>query len=375
MLVCSGLGHVVRGFETFARDAAKALRRFDELDITLVNASGRSEPGERLARAMRRDGSAARSLARLVNREPYWIEQATYAVSLVPLLIHERPHVVYFSDWALGRALGRWRAVSGQRYGLLLSNGAAGWPPLFDRHVDYVQQPTPILLEVALERGEPADRHTMVPLGLTITRKPDFPSVLDRRALRERLNLPPHRQLVLSVAALNNWSKRIDYLIREVAAMPQPRPFLVLLGQFEDETPSILQLAHELLGDKGYTARTVTPKAVRDYYRAADALVLTSTTEGFGRVLVEGLAEGLPTLAHDYPVTQFVTGKHGQLADLRRLGALTGLLARLGDHQLEFALRARRHAFAYQRFSWDTLAQPYLEMMWRSRAAAVRRRS
>jgi len=374
MLVCSGLGHVVRGFETFARDAARALGRVRELDVTLVNAHGPTGPGERRAPALRRDGSAGRALARIAHREPYWVEQATYALSLVPVLIRERPHVVYFSDWMLGRALGRWRSASRQRFGLLLSNGGAGWPP-FDPSVDHVQQPTPTLLEVALRGGEPPHRHSMVPLGLTIDPEPHFPSDDERTALRERLGLPPRRRIVLSVAALNNWSKRIDYLIREVAALPAPRPYLALLGQFEGEAPSILGLAGELLGVEGFTARTVDPEAVADYYRAADALALTATTEGFGRVLVEAMAQGLPTLAHDNPVTHFVTGGHGVVADIRNPGALTALLARLGDHELDVESRARRHAFAYEHFAWETLTPPYVDMLWRCSAAATGRRA
>jgi len=364
MVVCSGLGHVVRGFETFAQEAAHVLGRRSELDVILVNARGRSGQGERLAPALRRDRSGTRALARLVRRDPYWVEQASYASSLVPVLLAERPDVVYFSDWLVGRALGRWRAASRQRFKLLLSNGAAGWPP-FGASVDHVQQPTPALLEVALRGGEPPERHSMVPLAVAISPQLRSPSREERESLRARLGLPQPGRIVLSVAALNNWSKRTDYLIREVASLPAPRPHLVLLGQFEDETPAILDLAGELLGPGGFTARTVPPAAVRDYYRAADALALTSTTEGFGRVLVEAMAQGLPTLAHDYPVTRYVTGSHGMLADIRHPGALAALLAQITDADLEVEVRALRHRFAFESFSWDTLAPRYVEMLTR----------
>ncbi len=374
MVVCSGLGHVVRGFETFAQEAAHVLDRRSELDVILVNAHGRSGQGERLAPALRRDRPGTRALARLVRRDPYWVEQASYASSLVPVLLAERPDVVYFSDWLVGRALGRWRAASRQRFALLLSNGAAGWPP-FDASIDLVQQPTPALLEVALRGGEPRERHSMVPLGLTIEPKLRPPTGAERVGLRERLGLPQSGQIVLSVAALNNWSKRIDYLIREVASLPAPRPHVVLLGQFEDETPAILQLAGELLGPGGFTARTVRPVSVGDYYRAADVLALTSTTEGFGLVLVEAMAQGLLTLAHDYPVTRFVTGEHGMLADIRQDGALARLISCVSGSDLEVPGQVARHDFAYEHFSWDRLAPSYVEMLNRSAATAARRRA
>ena len=374
VLVCSGLGHVTRGFETFAQDAAGALGAREELEVTLINAHGHSASGERLAPALRRARTGARVLGRMVRREPYWVEQASYALSLVPVLARERPDVVYFSDWVVGRALGLWRQASRQRFALLLSNGAAGQPP-YDPSFDHVQQPTPVLLEVALRAGEPPDRHSMVPLGHTIDRELELLTGGERRALRERLGLPRRGRVVLSVAALNNWSKRIDYLIEELASLPEPRPYLVLLGQVEEETPAILQLARSLLGEDGFSARTVPPEAMADYYRAADALVLTSTTEGFGRVLVEAMAHGLPTIAHDYPVTHFVTGSHGTLADIRRPGALAGLLADVGEGDLNAAGGAARHGFAYRHFSWDTLAPRYVEMLSRAAAKVPRRRA
>ena len=365
----------MRGFETFAQDAGHVLSRQSELEVMLVNAHGRSGPGGRLAPALRRDRVGARALARVVRRDPYRVEQASYAGSLIPILLLERPDVVYFSDWVVGRALGRWRAASRQHFALLLSNGAAGYPPLFDARVDLIQQPTPVLLKLAIRGGESRERHCMVPLGRTIEPKFEPPGESERAGLRQRLGLPPRGQIVLSVAAINKWSKRIDYLIREVASLPAPRPHVVLLGQFEDETGAILQLAGELLGAEGFTARTVPSAAVRDYYRAADVLALTSTTEGFGLVLVEAMAQGLLTLAHDYPVTRFVTGDQGMLADLREDGALARLISRASVSAGELEDQVARHRFAYRHFSWDTLVPDYIEMLNRSVTMAARRRA
>src|SRR5213080_122679 len=49
LIACSGLGHVQRGFETFARECFEALRGEPGLDVHLATAP-----------ALRRDGRAAR---------------------------------------------------------------------------------------------------------------------------------------------------------------------------------------------------------------------------------------------------------------------------------------------------------------------------
>ena len=361
LVACSGLGHITRGFETFSREAAQVLRNEQVLDVSIAFASGRRSGHELLAPAFRRNRKVAGSLASLIRREPYAIEQASYSGSLAIQLFRKQPDVVYFSDWLVGKALGKWRSMAKLRYALVLCNGAAGTPP-FHPEVDHVQHPTPVLLEAALQSAEPASRHSMLPLGLRIEAGLQPLTRIDQVAIRGRLHLPPERRIVLSVAALNKWSKRIDYLIRETAALSDP-PFVVLLGEFEDEADELLSLARNLLGESGFTARTVRPEDVGDYYRAADVMALTSTTEGFGRVLVEALAQGLPVIAHDYPVTKFVTGPHGRLADLRQPGSLTRVLKQLPASSLEDDARAGRHRFAYDNFSWDVLAPAYVDML------------
>jgi glycosyltransferase involved in cell wall biosynthesis len=318
-----------------------------------------------VAPALRRDSRLAASLGRLARRDAYFAEQMTHALALVPLLVRERPDVVYFSDWALGGALGRWRALSGQRFRLLLSNGAPG-PPPYDWTIDHVQQLTPRLHEIALDAGEPPERHTLLPLGIDVPAEPAARGGEERRTLRGRLGIPPDRRVVLSVAALNMWSKRLDYVIREIAALDE-RAHLVMLGEPEGETPAVLALAESLLGRGGYTARTVPPAEIGDWYRAADALVLGSLHEAFARVLPEALGRGLPVVAHDADWARHVTGGHARLADLSEPGALAALL----PGAIAQAAPAGAHAFARERFSWESLAPRYAEMI--ERCARSRR--
>jgi glycosyltransferase involved in cell wall biosynthesis len=227
---------------------------------------------------------------------------------------------------------------------------------------------------MALAAGEPPARHTLLPLGVELEPELRLRSGDERSALREQLGLPRDRELLLSVAALNLWHKRLDYVVREVARM-EPRPHLVLLGQGEDETPALLQLAAELLGPDGFTARTVEPAEVSDHYRCADLFVLGSLYEASGRVLLEALGHGLPTLCHDSETTRFVTGTHGLRGDLSRPGGLAALVAAAHAEPMNDTRRRAQHRFAYESFGWDSLLPRYVEMIEACAAASPRTRA
>jgi glycosyltransferase involved in cell wall biosynthesis len=154
----------------------------------------------------------------------------------------------------------------------------------------------------------------------------------------------------------------MDYLIREVSSIPLPsRPFLVLLGNVEEETNQVVKLAGELLGSDEFWIGSVAAKSVPDFYKACDLFALASLSEGFGRVYVEALASGIQCFAHDYPATQFIFGEHAALADLSKPGMLAALI-NTENHANEDA-RQLRHRSAYDRFSWINIKDQYVEMI------------
>jgi 1,2-diacylglycerol 3-alpha-glucosyltransferase len=365
LIVCPGLDHVGRGFETLARDLFHALRSEGNTEPLLVKGSGRAGDGELVARTLRRDGAVARGVGRLLRRGPYGaydVEQARFAAGLVRVLARHRPDVAFLSDLLTSRALAWWRRRMRDPFGLVVSNGGP-WAPEFLRHADVVQELTPPALEGALAAGGAPERHTMLPLGVAMSSRPELPSEADRSSLRSALGLPPERQIVLSVGALTFRDKRLDYLIEELAAVPPPRPFLVLLGAVEDETPAVRDLAGRLLGASNHLVRTVPSREVADYYRAADVFALASLVEAFGRVMVEAMSHGLPCLAHDGPVQRYVLGPHGRFADLRLPGELTRLVSAGADASGGPDAARERHRFAHEHFSWDVLAPRYVELL------------
>lgn len=361
-LACPGLGHVNRGFETFTRECYDALKDDDRLDLYLLKGAGQTLHRERTSWCIRRDRLAARWLGSKMRRDSYFTEQATFALGLFSQIALLRPDVIFFSDVVVGNWLWRWRRLCRAKFKLLVSNGGPIGPPDFPRF-DHVHQVLSPYYAESARAGRPAGTQTLIPYGFYIN--PVFQPLdpVAKAALRAKLGLPVGRTVLLTVGAINQTHKRMDYVAREIATLPAPRPFLVMLGQWEQETSAVIAAATEALGPSGYVCRTVPAREIRDYYEAADVFALGSLKEGFGRVLVEALSHGLPCLAADQPFAREVLGTNGYFADFSRPGGLAQLLARVLAETALPERAAVRHAAAYDRLSWDRLRERYVDMI------------
>lgn len=300
----------------------------------------------------------------MLRRSDYAVEQMTFTLSLLPYLVRHKPDVIYFSDGNIGNALWHWRRLTNAKFKLLFCNGGPLSPP-FPR-CDYVQQVSPVYLEEAVRAGQPVESQSIVPYGFAISPQKQLLQEAKKRELRHKLNLPIDRAILLSVGAINMVHKRMDYVVREVAAL-ESRPYLLLLGQQEDEAKVVLELGNRLLGSENLAVRTVSQDQVNDYYQIADAFVLASLNEGFGRVVIEAMSHGLLCLAHDSQHMRYLLGEYGYFSNFQESGNLTQLLQenlrRLGEpDSSELERVALQQADAYERFSWERLLPDYIKM-------------
>jgi glycosyltransferase involved in cell wall biosynthesis len=360
-LVCSGLGHVRRGYEAFMRECFEALRGDPRLEVRLFKGAGAEAPNDITVANLARSSLGARAVGELTRRGPYVVEQASFTAMLLRHLVRNRPDVIYYCDPTVGKLLWYWRRATGARFRLLFHNGGPHLPPF--RWCDHVHQLTPSAMDDAVTLGHPPSRQTLIPCGFRFGSPPPRITPEERTAIRAQLGFPPDRPVVLSVGALNRVHKRMDYLISEIAALPSPRPFLVMLGEAETETPAVRATAELLLGPRGFAMRTVSRDQMEQYYRAADVFVLASLREAFGLAYVEAMANGLPCIAHDGPVTRFVLGEYGRLADLRRPGALGRELRTALAVPDPIEARLGRHYAVVSRFGWPAVVHRYVAMI------------
>ncbi len=359
-LLCTGIDRHRGGVETFFEECFQGLRDTEGLDLRLCRGPGATGANEYALPCIPRNTRLARWLGRVIRRDGYVVEQLTAFPAFCRFIRKWRPDVIFYSDSNHGFQLFEWRKQIGVDFKLLFSNGGPCRPP-FSR-TDYVHQVAPLYLEVALESGEPESKHVMVPYGINVPSQPPGLDELERRALRRRLGLPEERMIVVSVGWISHHHKRMDYVIEEVATMEEKRPFLAMVGRMDESSSAIIRLARERLGEDGFVAVSVPYDHVADYYRVADAFVLGSLVEGFGRVFLEALCFGLRCFVHDHPVMRYVLADEGRYGDFTQAGSLRRLLDNAVSETDSQASQIRRWNMVRERFDWHSLRSQYAEM-------------
>ncbi len=165
-----------------------------------------------------------------------------------------------------------------------------------------------------------------------------------------------------AIVAAGRLAEAKDYplLIESLAVLRQKLPaHLYILGEGERE-PMLRDLveARGLTGAVHFCGFQQNPWK---YIARADVFALTSRYEGFGNVLVEAMACGIPVVATSSPGTRDIVsaGEDGLLVDCHEPAAVASALERILD---DAALRrrmsetARRHA---ERFAVTTIAAAY----------------
>jgi glycosyltransferase-like protein len=190
-----------------------------------------------------------------------------------------------------------------------------------------------------------------------------------RAALRERVGADG-RFLFLTVGGIEPRKGSLQ-LMEALGALKQSfdaPPMLGVVGghSFQDHA-AYRDAALARAADVGLTERdvvvlgTVPDAEMPGWYQAADAFVFPSVKEGFGLVVLEAMAAGLPVVASDIPVFRAFLG--GGLALFARAGNSASLAAAMRRVMTDPAERARLAAAGpgvAARFSWEATARQHL---------------
>ena len=217
--------------------------------------------------------------------------------------------------------------------------------------------------------GLPPSKLRLIPQAVDAA---EFHPPDDIEHARRRLGLPSEGPVVVFVGSLIE-RKGIDVLFAgwELVHARHPGATLLLVGVDRfDEDPAAAAFLDEHLGrlSDGARARVVRlglRDDVAECLRAADVFVFPSRREGFGTVMIEAMATGLPCVVAQLPdITDFIFDAEGESGvvveqgDFEALGReVSALLSdpgrarTIGDAAL---LRAR------ERFSVERIADDYL---------------
>jgi D-inositol-3-phosphate glycosyltransferase len=182
-----------------------------------------------------------------------------------------------------------------------------------------------------------------LPNGVDLVAFAPAESATERRALRQRFDLPPDSPLVLFVGRL---VPKKGYRQLVEAAERQNEWIAVLVGDGETVTRTL----------------RVLPCGVRDrdsvrlLYRACDVFALPSRSEGFPLTVQEAMASGLPVVTTDDPGYDMYGLDPGLVAllpaDSPRLNEIITDLVADPQRRRQMSLYSRR--FAEDNFSWAT---------------------
>lgn len=352
-LLCSGLGHIARGHEVFARDLFTLLK--GRIDICLFKGGGPEAPDEIVVDNLPRLSPLLAQVHVAVS--PRWadavreqerqrIEAETFAYACLKPLMEGGFDVVHCLEQEVCNVIHANRHLFARPPKVLFSNGgsiaAADLP-----RCDAVQEYT----AYNLARSDRL-RAFLIPHGVDTERF----CPREGSRFRQQHGIAEDRFLMLSVGLICYWHKRMDHLIRELA--PLADVHLAIVGQEGPDTPAIKALGEELM--PGRISFTTMPHAdLWQAYAAADAFVLGSLLETFGIVYIEAMAMQLPVFCTNHP-NQVSIVQHGVFVDMARPGALRAAVAGRDPAHLK-RLAAKGREVVRRDFDLARLREAYAE--------------
>jgi glycosyltransferase involved in cell wall biosynthesis len=207
---------------------------------------------------------------------------------------------------------------------------------------DIVFGASPFTLKTLLSAGIPEEKLVLLPLGCDTKQIP-----FDRDAFPSYNGRP----LRLLYAGRISQMKGIKYLLEAMKEFGRPDVELHLIG-FAQGCGEALKPYKTFFTHHPH----VSQKELYAQYKHYDALVLPSVYEGFGLVIVEAMAAGLPVITTDHTMGPDIIehGKNGYMVPIRNVEAIRAaaekLLGKSNDELMEMRIAAHRAAMNY---SWD----------------------
>ena len=228
---------------------------------------------------------------------------------------------------------------------------------------------SPALQEISRQAGLPPERVELIPQGVDID---TFSPVDDRASFRRDLDLPTDGPLLAFVGSLVR-RKGLDVLLDAWSdihrAHPTARLLLVGRDDFTGHEAETAFMSDQLARVPAKAAERIHRTGVRDdvhrFLQASDLFVFPSRREGFGTVMVEAMACGIPCVVAELPgITDFIfrdqtAGVVVAQDDPQALAAETKRL--LDDPQVASKMGEVGRADAVDRFDINTLADRYIE--------------
>lgn len=204
---------------------------------------------------------------------------------------------------------------------------------------DWIMVPSTFVHRSMVARGVPASKLRLLPLGVATDRFSPGPRRDDR-----------FRVLFVGAVSLQ---KGLPYLLEGFrrAGLPPDRSELVLVGEPFPEAKAFLSRYEGVFRH----VPSIQNDRLADAYRGASVFVLPSLQDGFGMVVYEAAACGLPVIVSDHVGAEIRDGVDGFVVPIRDADAIAAKLVYLFEHEDERrrmgeSARALASGFSWQRY-------------------------
>jgi glycosyltransferase involved in cell wall biosynthesis len=226
---------------------------------------------------------------------------------------------------------------------------------------DRIVVPSPSAAAAAMEWAQvPKEKVVIIPNAVELDRAADMPPPSSHTIKGDRAQ---KGRLTIGFIGRLDPIKRVPDLVQAIALLDD-RFTLGLFGDGEDRPRIEREIARLQLQNRVTLHGTIArPEAA---LAAIDVLVLPSAAEGFGLVLIEAMAAGVPVVATDVPGIRDVVrhGVTGLLVPVASPPKLAEAIRRVFEEPL---LRGRLIEAArdevQKRFSWDVVLPQYEESL------------
>ena len=355
-LVCTGLGRVQRGFESYIKDLAEKFTN-ESVDFTFQVFLGKRLSGAVFEQQevvhLHRGLELFRKLG-VSELRRFNIEQVTFFFGLIPSILINKPKAIYLGEYNLYCYLYKFRKIFGLNYSLVLYTGGQAAPGLFDIQKDFVHHITDVYYDLLIKQGIPENRQFIIPHFI------DLNCNVNELLVNQIRGKAKGKKIFLSVGQVDKKIKRMN-LIPQILAGVSDKVFPVVVGANTSDTEDILASFKSTFGSDGYIVTQSPRSEIGSYYAAADCFVLCSEKESFGLAFIEALYFNLPVICHNFQEAHFVLKDMANFYNLDEIDKVSTWIERDLSMINKYNHNEGR-SFVNENYTWDMLRDRYFSM-------------